>query len=342
MVSFISPINNRKVLISRSFINDQIRGKSKEQILALIKNFNEMGRTPLQSGLSSGQRQRALHNSRRNRAIAQGLKERIGLPTGGIGQQTERAEIIAPSRIEDEVTKLTESMKGEQVSTLESQFEIGQLGSVTAPSLGLPPKEFSTIQVKIEQINFPTTLGDFAEVRGDVRVNHLNPVLLSNTGFPVILRIIVHDLLGTGQTVLNKQRQLTKSIPSFDIGYGIRIPSNRFRIEMAAFLPDGSPISTVFNETFTNDITPPKTFKNCSCCGDILRIEATLPCPACNKCPDENQVCHCPNAPDTVVGKGQPCPNCPDDKIDLTPNIFDKGIVALLAVAALMPRGKKK
>ena len=33
MVSFISPINNRKVLISRSFINDQTRGKTKEQIL---------------------------------------------------------------------------------------------------------------------------------------------------------------------------------------------------------------------------------------------------------------------------------------------------------------------
>ncbi len=31
----------------------------------------------------------------------------------------------------------------------------------------------------------------------------------------------------------------------------------------------------------------------------------------------------------------------PPTPIDFTPNIFDKGIVALLAVAALMPRGKK-
>ncbi len=41
----------------------------------------------------------------------------------------------------------------------------------------------------------------------------------------------------------------------------------------------------------------------------------------------------------------EPCPVCqlpPPPAPSLAPNIFDKGIVALLAVAALMPRGKKR
>ena len=37
-----------------------------------------------------------------------------------------------------------------------------------------------------------------------------------------------------------------------------------------------------------------------------------------------------------------PPPDAPPSPPSLAPNIFDKGIVALLAVAALMPRGKKR
>ena len=355
MASFISPINNRKVLISRSFINDQIRGKSKEQILELIKNFNEQGRIPLQSGLSGGQRQRALHDSRRNRAIAQGIKERIGLPIGGIGQATERAEIIAPSRIEDELTKLTESMKGEQVSTLESPFILGSLASVTAP-----PLQTSTNTTTIISSNL-ILRNDFLTGDWTIRVEPTFALFRERINFSF-------DVVDAAGNVVNRERASSVFLPT-NLENTKKISLKVFgalqvRLRVKVFDPSGNLLNERTGALVTDrtvipvvippvipPVTPPPTgtgrqegfvqIGNCKTnfvltASQLIILGNRHPFVITNPSTEKGT-----NTIQEILAKIDSCGVTPPP-IDLTPNIFDKGIVALLAVAALMPRGKKK
>ncbi len=161
--------------------------------------------------------------------------------------------------------------------------------------------------LKMTQIRFPVASTTFEGINGEVG--------FTGSG-NFVFRILVFDLTSNKRTEQKKNFTAPRNV-SYIIG--IPAGSTRARIELQGFTLDGLPASNVFNQSFikTPDEPTPITFKNCVCCGKTVRIPATEPCPFCGTC------------------EKPPAPS-------LAPNIFDKGIIALLAVAALMPRGKKK
>ena len=96
-------------------------------------------------------------------------------------------------------------------------------------------------------------VGDFAQVRGNVRVTYISGSLPAQ----VILRYLIHDLLSNKTEEKKNLLRLSESIKSVENGYGFFIPSDRFRIEISVFTVDGQLVSNVFNESHSNEVTPP-------------------------------------------------------------------------------------
>ncbi len=337
--------------------DEQARERSRESFLAggtpdeleVIRLFGEINKVRFNLTPSL---------ERRNEGIRDKIREIIA--GGNVNPQRiqNRPENFVRDFFTRTVTKLTESMRDEvqffsAPTTIFEQFgvqaePISTIGSRTVPQqIGFP--------IKMDQVTFPTYTEQQLRIRvqrtvsGQVKFTAVDPQL--NGQF--VFRILVIDLL-SNTTKENKISFTIRAGFSPSISWSQEFDSNRVRVELQAFTTQGVPATNVFNETksFEDIPPPPPTTKTCQCIDPRtgkITITTGHPinevCPVCKlppvPPPPDTKFCECTQR---FIPISQVCPTCPPPPppIDLTPNIFDKGIVALLAIAALMPRGKKK
>ncbi len=333
ILSYRNAINQGKVLVDCNGIGirNVERGKSIEEIDQLIVTLRNTQVTG-----TGGKRVVNENQRRKDATVAQCLIIR------NKDRKRQRDSELEPI-IQPTLTKLRESMKEEQIVPADTG-RIDQPQFFTQPTdtfqiLGVQAEPISTIGsssieptgalfLKMEQTRFPAVSSTFQGVNGQVTFNLVVDPRVIGSGKNFIFRHIVHNLTGTDQIKKENSFTITPDRQTVKQSYIIGIPqgAERIRVELQAFTDNGFPASNVFNETFIKqDTTPPLSppTKTCQCIDPVTGvIKVTSGHPANEPCP----VCKLP----------------PPPPIDLAPNIFDKGIVALLAVAALMPRGKKK
>ncbi len=283
-------------------------------------------------------------------------------------RQETNEEIIAPSRIEDErITKLSESMKEEpqffsQPTTVFEQVGIQaeQISTIGSPTTREPT---GSLLLKMEQVRFPVVSETFEGMNGEVQFNLIVDPRVVGSGKRFTFRILVHNLTGNDRTERKISFEISQTRQSKNISYLVAIPkgAERARIELQAFTDKDFPASNVYNQEFRK-LIPPDGNGNGNGQG-TGRQEGFVQLATCriNFVLTESNLVILRNRHTVVITnpsteKGTTsvqevlarieagCDVPPDDGngTDFTPNIFDKGIVALLAVAALMPRGKKR
>ena len=266
-------------------------------------------------------------------------------------------------QLAEPVTKLTESMRdeGQFFSAPTTTFDIIGVQGEQPSTISRGAGEFQQFLLQQTQPTKPQVSDSFKSIHGEVTyiVNSgISTRIFGTGGVNYSMRVLVHDLSGNNQT----DRRISFKIgpPNFvaSRAYTVSIPtgSTRARIEIQAFTTDGKPVSNVFNETHIGDSPPPPPppTKTCQCIDPRTGLVTVTsghpfnePCPVCKLPPKPPPIgtkfCECTQR---FIPLNQVCPTCPlpppPPTTDFSPNIFDKGIVALLAVAALLPRGKKK
>ena len=164
--------------------------------------------------------------------------------------------------------------------------------------------------LRMEQVRFPVVSETFQGINGAVVFTGNIPDITS-----FILRILVINLTGDNRTERKIKFQIDQRV-----SYLVAIPqgSERVRLELQGFTPDGQPVSNVFNQTFVKtDTPPPPDFRTCNDCkGGTVRIPVDQECPDCGAPP-------------------------PSDKPPKLVNLDGLVIGAIAVGALLMGRGKK-
>ena len=230
------------------------------------------------------------------------------------------------------VTKLTESIKDEVQFFTQPTTVFESVGVMADPIriLGAPSQVAPSFN---DQVFFltaaKTTYSLTGFVRTSVNIRIRDPSRFSDrdTTFYLITGILGTNNIGllakTTSFRVNRNSEPVTLNLTIDLKRGRSTPD--FIVVQHFIAPSSQgllKVSSVTSQTIPRE-TQETEFRDCDCCtgfdnASTRRIPRNQPCPACGKC--ENG------------GNGP----------DFTPNIFDKGIVALLAVAALIPRGRKK
>ncbi len=143
LASYTDAVNFGRVFISPGFINNLIRGKTKEQIRQIRDKRLALGTALLTNKTAS-----AINQSRQNRAIADFLTHtQLKEAPIVITQQQERKEILGLVNAKEEERRRIEAailenakpistaVLQDEIATTTAGFELGQLGSVTAPAI---------------------------------------------------------------------------------------------------------------------------------------------------------------------------------------------------------------